>query len=316
MLHAHVLLSCFCYISLPGAPVTDVVSSEFDSELDRLLKSAHQQLGAAGRRVAKFIAENHQTVLASSAAALGNHVGTSDATVVRTIQALGFSGLGDLKRAILKSVSKTSTPADDMRRTLADLQASTDQALDSVLQAHSEGLDVLKSERCGAQIAAAVHMLDAADRIVVFGIGPSAALASYTAMLLARGGRSSRTISATGSMLADQLLDLRRGDCLLILAYGRLYKEVRAVFSEAKGAGLATVLVTEAENTPLAKLADVAVAIPRGRPGHVSLHGATFVGLEAMVLSLAAAKPEAALASLDNLNRLRRATETQSKIKK
>jgi len=35
-----------------------------------------------------------------------------------------------------------------------------------------------------------------------------------------------------------------------------------------------------------------------------------------MVLSLAAAKPEAALASLDNLNRLRRATETQSKIKK
>ena len=296
--------------------MTDVVSSEFDSELDRLLKSAHQQLGAAGRRVAKFIAENRQTVLASSAAALGNHVGTSDATVVRTIQALGFSGLGDLKRAILKSVSKTSTPADDMRRTLADLQASTDQALDSVLQAHSEGLDVLKSERCAAQIAAAVHMLDAADRIVVFGIGPSAALASYTAMLLARGGRSSRTISATGSMLADQLLDLRRGDCLLILAYGRLYKEVRAVFSEAKGAGLATVLVTEAENTPLAKLADVAVAIPRGRPGHVSLHGATFVGLEAMVLSLAAAKPEAALASLDNLNRLRRATETQSKIKK
>ena len=52
-------------------------------------------------------------------------------------------------------------------------------------------------------------------------------------------------------------------------------------------------------------------AIPRGRPGQVALHGATLVGLEAMVLSLAAAKPEAALASLDNLNRLRRATEVR-----
>ncbi len=123
-------------------------------------------------------------------------------------------------------------------------------------------------------------------------------------------------IGATGSMLADQLLDLTKGDALLILAYGRLYREVKAVFAEANALALPSVLVTEADETPLAKLADVCVAIPRGRPGQVALHGATLVGLEALVLSLAAAKPEAALASLDNLNRLRRATEVQTKTTK
>jgi DNA-binding MurR/RpiR family transcriptional regulator len=291
------------------------VSAGLGSELDRLLRQTNEQLGAAGRRVTKFIDENRQTVLASSAAALGGFIGTSDATVLRTIQALGFSGLADLKQAILKSAEKTSTPADQMRRTLADLERSTGHAVENVLQAHNEGLAVLKSEKCRAQIAAVVHLLDAADRIVVFGIGPSAALAGYVATLLRRCGRVSRTIDATGSMLADQLMDLRRGDALLILAYGRLYKEVRAVFAEAKELGLATVLVTEADDTPLAKLADVAVAIPRGRPGQVALHGATFVGLEAMVLSLAAARPEAAVASLDKLNRLRRATEIPGKAK-
>ena len=291
--------------------MTDRVADEFGGELDRLLRRAHQQLGAAGLRVVKFIDENRQVVLASSAAALGSRIGTSDATVVRTVQALGFAGLGDLKRAILTSGGRTSTPADDMRRTLGDLDKSTGRALDSVLQAHSDGLAVLASPACRAQIAAAVQLLDGAERIAVFGIGPSAALATYVATLLARSGRSSRTINATGSMLADQLLDLKRGDRLLILAYGRLHKEVRTVFAEAKALGLATVLVTEASDTPLAKLADVAVAIPRGRPGQVSLHGATLVGLEAMVLSLAAAKPDAALASLDKLNRLRRATESK-----
>ena len=40
------------------------------------------------------------------------------------------------------------------------------------------------------------------------------------------------------------------------------------------------------------------------------------VGLEAIVLSLAAARPQAALASLDKLNRLRRATEAQDKLQK
>jgi DNA-binding MurR/RpiR family transcriptional regulator len=293
--------------------VTD--AAELGIDPDQLLRGTNPQLGAAGRRVARFIDENRQIVLASSAAALGERIGTSDATVVRTIQALGFAGLGDLKRAILNSASRVSTPADDMRRTLRDLEESTGHALDSVLQAHCEGIDVLRSDECRAQIAAGVRVLDAANRIVVFGIGPSAALATYVSVLLGRCGRCSRTLNATGSMLADQLLDLKRGDTLLILAYGRIYKEVTAVFAEARSAGLATVLVTEAPDTPLARMADVVVAIPRGRPGQVALHGATLVGLEAMVLSLAAARPDEALTSLDKLDHLRRAIDPQRKAR-
>jgi DNA-binding MurR/RpiR family transcriptional regulator len=293
-------------------PLTVDAAIDAGKELDQVLRRANQLLGAAGVRVAKFIDENRQIVLASSAAALGARIGTSDATVLRTIQALGFASLADLKSAILNS-GTVSTPADDMRRTLVDLEKATGAALDGILQAHADGLDVLKSAECRAQMAAAARVLDGANRIAVFGIGPSSALATYVSILLARNGRRSRTISATGSMLADQLLDLRKGDALLILAYGRLYREVKAVFAEARALGLATVLLTEASDTPLAKLADVCVAIPRGRPGQMALHGTTLVGLEALVLSLAAAKPEAALASLDNLNRLRRATEVQGK---
>ena len=124
--------------------------------------------------------------------------------------------------------------------------------------------------------------------------------------------RTGSTVITAGPAITTGFMN-SAGDALLILAYGRLYREVKAVFAEAKALRLPTVLVTEADDTPLAKLADVSVAIPRGRPGEMALHGATLVGLEALVLSLAAAKPDAALASLDNLNRLRRATEAQSK---
>jgi DNA-binding MurR/RpiR family transcriptional regulator len=282
------------------------------NELDRMLRPASEVLGAAGRRVAKFIDQNRPLVLASSAAALGARIGTSDATVLRTIQTLGFPSLADLKSAILKSATGSS-PADDMRRTFVDLEKATGAALDGILRAHADGLAVLQSAKCRAQVAASIAVLDRAERIAVFGIGPSAALANYVSILLTRNGRRSRTINATGAMLADQLLDLGKGDVLLILAYGRLYREVKAVFAEARALGLPTVLVTEADDTPLAKMADVCVAIPRGRPGQMALHGATLVGLEAVVLSLATAKPEAALSSLDNLNRLRRATEAQGK---
>jgi DNA-binding MurR/RpiR family transcriptional regulator len=282
------------------------------SEFDRKLAEARPRLAATGLRVANFIDQNRQIVLASSAASLGTRVGTSDATVLRTVQRLGFPSLAELKTAILNS-GTLSTPADDMRRSLIDLEKTTGEALDEILQAHAEGMAVLRSTECHAQIAAAVQRLDGAARIVVFGIGPSAALAAYVSALLARSGRQTRTLSVTGSMLADQLLDLHSGDVLLILAYGRLYREVQAVFSEAKALDLPTVLITEADGTALSRMADVCVAIPRGRPGRMALHGATLVGLEALVFSLAAANPAAALASLDNLNRLRRATEAQDR---
>src|ERR1700742_3685563 len=99
--------------------LTAQAAAPIASELDRLLRRG-DQLGAAVLRVAKFIDQNRPLVLASSAAALGARIGTSDATVLRTIQSLGFGGLADLKRAILNSGS-ASTPADDMRRTLVDL---------------------------------------------------------------------------------------------------------------------------------------------------------------------------------------------------
>lgn len=262
-------------------------------------------LGAAGQRVAAFIAQKPAAVLASSALELAGSTGTSDATVIRTVQALGYAGLADLKQALAASLDQRATPADDMRRTLADLGDDAMQALDIVLAAHAEALRTLRSTTFREQLARALPVLHAAERIVVFGIGPSAALARYIAVLLERAGRRSRCLDATGITLADQLLDLRTGDVVLALAYGRAYREVLALFNEARRQRLAIVLISETMDSPLARPADVVLMIPRGRHQRVALHGGTLVALEAIVLALAAADRDQAMAALERLNRLR-----------
>ena len=280
------------------------------NKFEERLSGPAKRLGSAGERVIGFLRSNREVVLASSAAEIGARIGTSDATVVRTIQALGFAGLPELRKEAILGQGRSasaSTPAAGMRRSLIDLEQCTGEALDDVLRTHAESLEVIRSEACRAQLSAAVHALDAAQRVVVFGIGPSASLAAYVSTMLTRSGRECLALSATGSTLADQLLGLREGDALLILAYGRLYREVRAVFALAKSLTLRTVLVTEARGTPLARLANVVVAVPRGRPGGVALHGATLIALEGIIFSLAAAQPDRALASLDRLGTLRRA---------
>jgi DNA-binding MurR/RpiR family transcriptional regulator len=262
-----------------------------------------EALPPAGQRVVRFIEQNPAAALASSALDLAMGSATSDATVIRTVQALGYSGLGDLKQALVAALG--ATPADDMRRTLAGLDTDTMQALDMVLEAHEEAMATVRSPAFREQLRQALPVLHTADRIAVFGIGPSAALARYTATLLTRSGRRSKCLDTTGIMLADQLLDLQTGDVVLALAYGRPYREVTGLFREARRLRLPIVLVSEMAESTLAKSADVVLVIPRGKRQRVALHGGTLVGLEALVLMLAAADGTHALTSLERLNTLR-----------
>lgn len=288
----------------------DIMATGRDPFAEALAAHA-ASLSPAGLRIATFIDKNRAAALASSAMDLAASTGTSDATVIRSVQALGFAGLGDLKQALVTSIERSSTPADDMRRTLEDVGESTARAVDMVLEAHAEALEALRAAESRDRIVAAVSALHPAERIAVFGIGPSAALASYIAILLARSGRRSRTLNATGIMLADQLLDLRPGDALLVLAYGRPYREVVAVFGQARRLQLPLVLVTDSPESRLARGADVVLAARRGRAERVALHGATLVGLEALVLGLAAANQKEAMLTLVQLNELRQAVSGQ-----
>lgn len=262
-------------------------------------------LAPALRRVVRFINQNRAAVLASSALELAARTQTSDATVIRAVQALGFAGLGELKQALVSAIERPSTPADAMRRTLDDVGEDTSQAVDLVLEAHAEAFETLRSPASRAVIAEAVGVLHPAERIIVFGIGPSAALATYAALLLTRSGRRSGALNVTGGMLADQMLDLRAGDALIVLAYGRAYREVTAVFTASRRLGLPLVLVTDSLDRKLVPLANVVLPARRGRAERVALHGATLVCLEALVLGLAAAHRRTAVATLERLEELR-----------
>ncbi len=264
-------------------------------------------LAPAARRVIRFIDDNRATALASSAMEIAAQVGTSDATVVRAAQSLGFTGLAGLKQALAAAIDRPATPADDMRHTLAEVGESAAKAVDTVLDAHREALAGLATLEGKERIAAAVSLLHGAARIAIFGIGPSAALAHYAAVPLGRTGRRTLILDRTGRMLADQLLDLRSGDALLALTYGRPYREVLTVFSEARRLGLPTVLLTSDARHKLGPMADVVLVAARGRAGQVALHGATLVAIEAIVLGLASALGTEALATLDRLNALREA---------
>lgn len=295
----------------PALPVPSTSGGD-EQPPDRLAA----QLGAleagmppAMLRVAHFLNRNRVAVLAHSAAELAGMIGTSDASVVRAVQALGFRGLAELRQSIAASIASHSAPVSQMRQTLAEVDGETggEAVADLVIDTHAESLAKLRTKQARAQIHAAIRVLHPAERIVIYAAGPSRPLAEYLRILLGRHGRAAKVIGQGGLALADELLDLSARDGLLILSYGEPYREVLRVVTEAQQALIPIVLVTDTPDSKIATAAQAVIAARRGRAERVALHGATLVALEALVMGLAAASRERTMRTLARLGTLRAA---------
>ena len=115
-------------------------------------------------------------------------------------------------------------------------------------------------------------MLADAKRIAFYGIGPTAALAQYVHFVFARNGRPGILLQASGSTLADHLLDLENANAVLMLAYGTAYPEAEATILEARRCRIPIVWISDLLDERLARRADVIVPVARGLSGNVALH--------------------------------------------
>lgn len=272
-------------------------------------------LSPAFQRVAAFIDAHRPIVMTSSAIELARRIGTSDATVVRAVQALGFDGLRDLRSELAASFGPRNAPIDNLQRTLAEASHGIEAALDGVLEAGLSGLEALRTHEVRRSLLEAVRILHAAQRIVVFGLGPTAHVAAYFTARLRRKGRRYALLDRTGAGLADQLLDLSPADAILMMAYGKPCLEAELVAAEARRHRIPIVLVTGPDETGIARHAKVTLAVPRGQSERVALYGATVSCLEMLLLGLAASDPRPAIATLAELERLRHATRHRRRDK-
>lgn len=287
--------------------------------VDRLaaqLQALEAELPPAVLRVAHYLNRNRVAVLANSAAELAAMIGTSDATVVRSVQTLGFQGLAELRQFVATAIDDKSAPLQHMHRTLEELAGKSGEAAaaaDLVIDTHVESLHALQEQSARGQIHAAVAVLHPAARIVIYAAGPSRPLAEYVRMLLTRHGRSAKIIGQGGIALADDLLDLSAQDAMLILSYGKPYREVLLTASEAGILGIPIVLVTDTPKSKVVQAAKVVIPARRGRAERVALHGATLIALEALVMGLAMANRGQTMRALARLGTLRAALARNSK---
>jgi DNA-binding MurR/RpiR family transcriptional regulator len=253
----------------------------------------------------RYFQANREEVLISSAAALAAKAETSDATVVRATRALGFPGLDELRRTLAGELRSSLSPAERLSRTLGEIGDDLFAAFNMTLEIHAGSLESLRRSIAPDLFEKAVAAVAGAARVLVFGLGPSSAIADYVVIQLGRFGLIAEALSNTGLLFADDLRRLREGDLVVILAYGRVYAELAALLDEIVRLRLRSFLITDTLADTLRDRVEFVLPVPRGRAEMLSMHTATLGFIEALLVGVATRRPAQTLASLQALNQMR-----------
>lgn len=286
--------------------VTDATKNSGLAELRSRIRNRWPDLSKAERTVSTFLANcTAERLLYGSAQELGVDSGTSSATVVRTVQSLGYTGLQDLKREVATVFSSSVAPEVRLQQRIEHMGAGIEEIWTHVWD---EALDRVKlggETKQFEAIAAAVELLMRSQHIVGYGVGSSGIAASNLVLRLNRIGRRARYVGSDGFRLADDLLLLGGNDVVVVFVPGRVTRDVEVVIQRAAAVGASTILVTDELASTLGLRANVLLLAPHTPTGMTSETLPAIVVGDVLVQALASVDRELAVETSHQLTGLR-----------
>jgi RpiR family transcriptional regulator, carbohydrate utilization regulator len=208
--------------------------------------------------VAKALLEHADDIASWSAGRLAAAAGTSPATVIRTCQSLGYSGLNELRDALAKAATSgaagQSGQGDD-----------TAEALERTVAAGIEQLQAMASILDRGEFARAVTALAEARRLLMVTMSDLAMLGQYAVFHFALVGR--RAEAPTDAITLHTLAGmLEPGDVCLAVGHSGTNAITMRICQAAATAGATVIAVTSFARGALADLADIHLAVGTPHP--------------------------------------------------
>ena len=258
-------------------------SSPGDTPLEARFRKAQPSLNSSRKELIRAILDNPEDTFFLSSRDLAKRYDVDAATIVRTIQALGYSKYAEFAADLRSHFVTRITPytvlkaASREKRTLANrMQHSIEMDL--------RNLQHLQSSLDTEKIVALARRINGARRTLVVGIDLAASLSWHLAYCLTAMGLAAEAPVGSAGNVQRRVQTLTAKDLLIAISFGRCLRETVDAAKRAKKQGVPTFGITDGEQSPLAQICDdralVSVASPSFGGSYVapmSLLGAVIV---------------------------------------
>lgn len=207
------------------------------------------------KRIALYIEEHYDKAAFMTASKLGQTVGVSESTVVRFATELGYDGYPCLQKAMQEMIRNKLTSVQRIEVTSSRI--GNENVLDSVLYQDIEKIRRTIEETSHEDFNRAVQEICNAERIYIFGVRSTAAIASFLAYyfeLIFDNVRLINTTSATSTY--EHIFRITEKDVIIGISFPRYSSMAIEAMNFARSRGAHAVALTDSMASPLVQSAD------------------------------------------------------------
>ncbi|MBM7710141.1 MurR/RpiR family transcriptional regulator [Enterococcus lemanii] len=223
------------------------------SSIRLIIKTMYKNLSQKEQAIADYILENPKKVSHSSISDIASELEVADSTIFQFTKKIGYNGFKDFKMAMLMQENDLSAISfheniqkDDTELTMAQ------KVFDSNISSLTDTRKLLQEEK----LIEAVDLIDASNRLFLFGVGGSEIVATDTYHKFLRSPIPVYHSSDYHLQLMEASL-LTPDDCAIFISHTGRSKETIMIAETAKKIGAKTIVITSQISSPLAKLGDV-----------------------------------------------------------
>ena len=262
--------------------------------IEQRLAVAQDRLNPRRRRIIQAALENPDETFFLSSRALARRYRVDPATIVRTIQVLGYRQYADFLKDLREHFIQRVTPYRIVEATAREKRSVTDHVRHSLdrdlhnLDAVRSGLDPVRA----VDLARRIHR---ARNVVVVGVDLAASLAWFLAYGLdALGFDAQAPVGSTG-ILQHKVRLLAKRDLVVAISFGRCLRATIDAVTQAKARGVPTFGITDSDTTPIARSCDAYLLAPISASTFTGSYVAPMAVLNAVLVACAQLKPRRSL---------------------
>src|SRR5678815_4688655 len=261
------------------------------------VRFSQSPLSGTRRRLIREILDNHEETFFLSSREMAKRYNVDAATIVRTVQALGYERFADFAADLRQHFVKHITPYTVLKAATQEKRSVTDQVR-HCFERDVESLSVLRSSLAADRAVDLAKRIHAARHIVVVGVDLAASLAWFLAYGLIPLGFAAEAPTGSTGNLQHKIDLLTEKDLLVAISFGRCLRETVESVERAHGRGVPTFGITDSDTSPIALHCDDYLVASTSSPSFTGSYVAPMALLNTIIVACAHLRPKRALAML------------------
>lgn len=228
-------------------------------DYEAIVRQHYAKLSPAHRKAADYLLADGRRAALAPIADIAKALHTSESTVVRFAQTLGYKGYPDLRDQLRERFLATATSLDRLAASAAAPKGERTATLERILTEDADSILRTLAQVPRETFDGVVDAIVKARRTYVVGFRGSAGIALVLGMGLRIFLPETRVVGVNVGDTPEELLSLRKTDLVIVISYLRYSGQTLEILRYAHEAGARTVALTDSPASPVARLADHAL---------------------------------------------------------